>query len=134
MKTACMYKHAEGVAGEVVLADISNPLQNPASAGKRRPVVLIEADGAHWWVMGLTTLKAYRNGEPRVPVPKPALAGLSGPGYLWGQLTRISVLDLDKHIGWVHVDLAAAIIATAVLNARQSSQLVRASEFAGAAA
>lgn len=80
---------AEGRPGEVVLARVSNPLENPAATGKFRPVVLVRRDGCRWIVMGLTTLARYASGLPRTAVPNPAAVGLARPGFLWGNPTTV---------------------------------------------
>lgn len=117
---------AYGEAGEVVTASVRNPLENPASRGKDRPVVLVQRDGGQWMVMGLTTKATYADGSPRTPVPHPTAVGLNGPGYLWGEhLTRISVLDLRRHLGWVDAALAATLILQARLHPDRAAALVR---------
>jgi hypothetical protein len=60
---------------ELVWASVGNPLENPRSGGKRRPVVLIARDEGHWQVMGLTTRSTYSDGSPRTPVPNPGKVG-----------------------------------------------------------
>jgi hypothetical protein len=107
--TANRWAPVEGVPGEVVIASIGHPLEDPTSKGKPRPAVLIRRAGGHWLLMGLTTNPRYAGGTPRTPVPNPARVGLHGPGYLWGQPTWVSVLDLNKHIGWVDPTLAAVL-------------------------
>lgn len=119
------WMNADGAPGEVVLARVSNPLESPCAKGKVRPVVLVRRDGCRWWVMGLTTLQCYRSGQPRTPVPNPLSVGLTGRGYLWGdRLTGISVMDVDRHLGWVDAELAAAIIAQAALDAQDGARLI----------
>jgi len=96
--------------GMLVLAWVRNPLENALSTGKIRPVVLVEREGGHWRVMGLTTRSRYSSGQNRVAVPAPARVGLNGPGYLWGdRLTRVCALDLERPIGWCDPLLAEAI-------------------------
>jgi hypothetical protein len=97
-------------AGEVVLANFMHPFEDPWSAGKVRPGILMDQIGGQWMAMGLTTKPAYRNGQPRTPIPNPAAVGLTGPGYLWGpRLTRISALDLYYHLGWATDEVLALI-------------------------
>jgi hypothetical protein len=116
----------EQVPGEVVIAEVSNPLENPACTGKPRPVVLVRRERGHWLVMGLTSKATYRDGVPRVPVPNARAVGLHGPGYLWGsRLTRISVLDLRIHIGWADAALTASLIDQARLDPGDAATLVR---------
>jgi hypothetical protein len=127
--------NAEGAPGEVVLARVSNPLENARAEGKVRPVVLIRRDGCRWWVMGLTTLQRYASGQPRTPVPNPLSVGLARRGYLWGdRLTGISVMDVDRHLGWVDAALAAAVIVQARLGAHDAAALIRAVQSGGVAA
>lgn len=125
----------EGQPGEVVLARVSNPLENPRSTGKVRPVVLIRRRLGSWDVMGLTTNPRFRDGTPRMPVPDSSAVGLQRGGYLWGtRLTRVSVLDLDRHLGWVDAELAAALIVAADLDRMDAAALIRAVHSASSAA
>ncbi|MDP8928615.1 MAG: hypothetical protein M3O70_08600 [Actinomycetota bacterium] len=118
-------RSALGVPGEVVIARVANPLENPHCRGEHRPVVLVRRDGGHWMVMGLTTSPLYGDNTPRTPVPHPYEIGLNGPGYLWSsRLTRVSVLDIGSHIGWVDPALAATIIAQARLMPEDAAGLV----------
>lgn len=110
--------------GDIVLAGVMNPLQNPSTRGKFRPVVLVYREHGHWSVMGLTTLSAYADGAARTAVPDSTSVGLRGPGYLWGdRLTNVSVLDLDRRIGGVDSPLAEAIIESAKLSADDADEL-----------
>lgn len=121
------WQPALGEPGELVTAIVSNPLENPLAQGKARPVVLVRRDGCRWFVMGLTRLPTYATGAPRTPVANPHAVGLNGPGFLWGErLTGISVIDLERHLGWVDADLAAAVIIQAKLGARDAAALIRA--------
>lgn len=88
------------ISGEVVTARCFNRLENASSVGKVRPMILVRREGSHWWAMGLTRKASYRDGRSRTPIPDPAPLGLTGHGFLWGRLTRISVLDVDAHVGW----------------------------------
>lgn len=118
------YESAQGLPGEVVLATVSNPLENPQARGKLRPVVLVRRDGSRWHVMGLTTSATYQNGKGRTRIPNPRAVGLERPGYLWGdKLTAIYVLDLDRHLGWADIDLAVAIIVQAGLSSADRGAL-----------
>ncbi len=116
-----------GEPGEVVVARVGNPLENPASSGKVRPVVLVRRDGCRWLVMRLTTKPHYRSGGERRPIPNPFRVGLNGPGYLWtDHLTAVCVLDVERHLGWVDMELAATVINHAGLPASDASALLRA--------
>jgi len=74
-------------------------------------MVLVRRQGAHWMAAGLTGQPSHADGTPRVRVAQPRWAGLgAGPSYLWGEnLTRMSVLDVGDHIGWVYPGLIAQI-------------------------
>lgn len=125
------YDVPDGRPGEVVVATVSNPIQNRASKGKRRPVVIVCRDGARFGVMGLTTLASYANGRPRTAVPNPTAVGLDGPGYLWGQrITWVCVLDVHTHIGWVDEALATLIARQAALGQADARALLAAAEWA----
>lgn len=77
--------------------------------------------------MGLTTNPRFRSGASRTEIPNPASVGLRGSGYLWGnRLTAISVMDVDRHLGWVDADLAAAIIVNTELATAEAAALIRA--------
>lgn len=116
MKMTPITEVAHGFPGELVVAAVRNPIENWRSTGKPRPVVIIDRVDGHYRTMGLTSNRTYRNGSLRVPVPDPAMVGLRGPGFLWGDhLTNVSVLDIGDHIGWVDSRLAEAIIQLADL-------------------
>ena len=119
------WEPAQGEPGEVVLAVVGNPIENPGCLGKVRPVVLVRREGASWHVMGLTTQARYKTtGAPRRPVPNPARVGLLGEGFLWAErLTGICVLNLQRHLGWADTDLAEAIIEQAQLGTRDAAAL-----------
>ena len=120
------YSFAAGEPGEIATATVGNPLENAHCRGKARPVVLIRREGALWHVMGLTTKSEYANGSPRTAVPNPRAVGLHSPGYQRGdRLTRVSVLDVDRHIGWVDQELARLIAAQASLNRSDTGNLMR---------
>lgn len=117
---------AKGQPGEIVTARVGNPLENARCSGKARPVILVRREGCNWRVMGLTSKSIYRDGTPRSPVPNPAAVGLSNnrASYLWADhLTRVSVLDIDKHIGWVDGDLAVMVAELADLPRCDAKQL-----------
>lgn len=123
------WRAAQGQPGEVVTALVSNPLENSASRGKLRPVILVRRDGSRWHVMGLTTKPIYRSGAPRQPVPNPLCVGLNRPGYLWAnRLTGVSVLDIEGHLGWVDLALATAVITQAHLGPADSRALLEATQ------
>lgn len=111
--------------GNVVLASVFNSLENRNSRGKIRPVVLIEEDGGHWLVVGLTTSPRRQNGEPRVAIPNPFAVGLRGPGYLWGnRLHNVSKIDLDRTIGHADAALALLIADTHVMSETTRARLL----------
>lgn len=111
-------------AGDIVVADVRNPLENPASRGKPRPFVLVCRIDGHWRGMGLTTNPRYVGGLPRTPIPNPAAAGLARPGFLWGShLTNVSVLDINRTIGVVEPSLAEAVIELAGLYGADAAAL-----------
>ncbi len=111
-------------AGELVWARILNSLENRASEGKGRPVVLIRRVGGKWLAMGLTTNRRYRDGAPRVAIPNHEKVGLADPGFLWADhLTPVAVIDLGNHIGWIDHDLAETVIQAASLNDEDAEEL-----------
>lgn len=96
--------------GAVALARVLNALENPASGGKIRPVVLVLEEDGHWLVAGLTTNPRRRDGGPRLSIPDWNAVGLRGPGYLWGdRLHSVNKLDLDRLVGYADVALVRAI-------------------------
>lgn len=112
-------------SGEIVIADVLHPLENPHDKGKRRPVVLIRRQASGWYVAGLTTNSRFANGRPRTPVPNPDAVGLQRTTYLWGQRpTLISVLDIHNHVGWADAALLQAVILECRLGAGESAALV----------
>lgn len=123
-KPTCSYADAAFSVGDIVIANVRNPIENARSKGKRRPFLLVHRVDGHWRGMGFTTSSHYASGASRVPIPDPASAGLRGPGFLWGnQLTNVSVLDIDMVIGHVTSALAQAVISTASLNGEDASRL-----------
>ncbi len=124
-----IWQPAVGIAGEVVTASVRNPLENPTAEGKVRPAVLVRRDGGSWYIMGLTTRSTYRDSTPRTPVPDPYAVGLNRRGFLWGnRLTRLSVLDVEHHLGWVNAALVSTIILQARLGPEDAAALVMAIE------
>jgi hypothetical protein len=110
--------------GELTWASVRNPLENRASVGKDRPVVVVEREGGHYRTVGLTTRTQYRDGGARVAIPNPRRVGLSGPGFLWGnKLTNVSSMDLGDHIGWADPELAEAVIELAGLDGEAAERL-----------
>lgn len=121
---SCSYADAAFTVGDIVIANVRNPIENARSRGKRRPFLLVHRVDGHWRGMGLTTSSRYASGAPRVPIPDAAAAGLRGPGFLWGdRLTNVSVLDIDMVIGHVTSALAQAVISTASLDGEDAVRL-----------
>lgn len=113
--------------GEIVIARVRNPLEDPTAIGKCRPAVLISRDRSTWTAMGLTTQPCFKTtGAPRVPIRNWRDVGLTGPGYLWGRPVRICSLDVERHVGWVDANLAASIIVTAGLDVTDAATLIAA--------
>ena len=111
--------------GEVAWVKCGHPLEDPDSAGKWRPMVLVRRVGCNWMAAGLTSQARYADGTPRVAVVQPRWAGLRrGPSYLWGEnLTRVSALDVGNHIGWAHPSLVGQIEEHYRLNAADRAAL-----------
>jgi len=123
----CHYNDGTYCAGDVVLADVRNPIENLNSKGKTRPFVLVCRIDGHWSGMGLTTRSHYATGVARVAIPDPEAAGLRGPGFLWGdRLTNVSALDVHRVIGCVTQPLAEAVIDLAGLSDADSEALRKA--------
>lgn len=117
---------ALGEPGEVVWVRIFNSLESRSSTGKFRPAVLVSRDGGLWATIGLTTNSTYRDGTARVPIPNPALVGLSGPGFLWGdRLTPVAAIDVGDHIGWADTALVEAVIPLVALDGDVAEPLRR---------
>ena len=115
---------AEQIPGEVVMAKVRNPVEDPGSTGKWRPFVLVRRQGGTWAGIGLTTKSHYHDGNPRRAVPQPRWVGLRGPGYLWGEnLVKVSAIDIGEHIGWVHPELVDLIEEQVRLNAADRAAL-----------
>ena len=113
--------------GDIVVAAVRNPFENPTSKGKNRPFVLVRRVDGHWRGMGLTTSSHYASGAPRLAIPDPAAAGLRRPGYLWGdRLTNVFVLDIHGAIGKVTPALAEAVISLAGLSGADAEALRKA--------
>lgn len=122
---------AQQQPGELVTASVRNPLEDPHSLGKIRPVVLVRRNGPSWLVIGLTSKAHYRTtGGQRTPVPNPWRVGLHGPkSFLWsGRLTAINVLDVADHVGWVDHALADAVAELAKLSSSDAMNLMNAAQ------
>lgn len=115
--------------GAIAWALIWHPFEDPGCRGKLRPVLLIEREEGHWWLVGLTTNPRFRNGRSRVSIPDPFAVGLDKPGYLWGdRLTSASAIDIQDVTGWCDPDLAEAVITHVALNPRQRTALRQAAQ------
>jgi len=115
---------ALGDPGELVWVSIFNSLENPSARGKFRPALLVSRDGGLWATMGLTTNPTYRDGTQRVPIPNPAMVGLRGPGFLWGdRLTPVAAIDVGDHIGWADTALVEAVIRLAAVDSDLAAPL-----------
>lgn len=97
--------------GEVVIADVRNPHEEPGSEGKHRPTVWLGVlpDGRHA-IAGLTTKTHFDNGRPRTKlVDTPGCGAVS---YLWGgKLVIVDEVSLIRPTGdrLGPVDMAAAL-------------------------
>lgn len=111
--------------GEVCWVNCRNPLEDPGSSGKQRPMVLVRRVGASWMAVGLTSQAHHADGTARVAVIQPRWAGLrTGPSFIWGEnLTRVSVLDVGGHIGWAHHQLIIQIQDVVRLNSADRGSL-----------
>ena len=122
-----IYDDGSRRAGDVVIINLLNALENRATKGKKRPAVLIRREGGHWATMGLTTNPRYTDGSSRVAIPHPSDVGLRGPGWLWGErLANVSTLDIGPRIGQVDQEMADAIIDLARLEDEAAVELRRA--------
>jgi hypothetical protein len=133
-KTAMAGHEIYRQVGEIVTAMVLNPIQNPETTGKPRPVVLVakrKLPGGWWDCMGMTTNPVYKNGRIRVAVPNPSAVGLDKQGYLWGpRLVGVPEGDLGYPIGWVDLALAEAIIDLAQLGPDDAAALRKAQAWA----
>lgn len=112
--------------GDVRIARVRNPLEDPASVGKDRPVVVVELTQRGVLVVGLTTQPLYKTtGQPRIGVPDWCAVGLRGPGFLWGsRLTMIDSPDLYKRVGRADLSLVRCIEKNVYLTTRQKQALL----------
>ncbi len=110
--------------GRVVFAAVVNGIENRRSIGKPRPVVLIERTGSQWLVAGLTSNDERKDGSKRVPVPNTGAVGLKGRGFVWGWPTRVSVIDVERAVGWVDVGLVEALALAGSITVRQRAELM----------
>jgi hypothetical protein len=92
--------------GRVALG-VVRAIHEGRTEGKSRPIVLVSqredrgGDPA-WAVMGLTSKSTYGTGLPRIALHDWQVAGLYGPGFLWGG--RLAILpshDIHRAIGWI---------------------------------
>ena len=80
--------------GEVVWANVLNPLENTKSRNKPRPAILLRRQGNGWRVMGLTTNPTYADGRSRVPVADLDFPPLAGHGVMRLPLTVAAGSDV----------------------------------------
>lgn len=98
--------------GDVRSAHVPSRWHTAAHAHKRRPVILVAAEGSdRWRVAALTKLTKFRNGEARMPVPGWMAAGLDAQPFLWSErLVTVPVADIDMElIGRAPVEMVEAI-------------------------
>ena len=125
-RTTDVRREAALQPGEIVWAAVYNGCENVSARGKSRPVILVSACGSSWQTMGLTTNPRYRHGGPRTRIPHPKEVGLTAQGFLWGQMTTITGLDIDNHVGWCDEALAHAVIEICGLTGPAAEDLLEA--------
>lgn len=100
--------------GEVILAAVGNFLEDPDSARKPRPVVILRTGDCQHMIAGLTTNEHYATtGGRRTAIPNPGACGLDREGYLWSRRPcLLSRIDAIHHIGWADQSLVRVIAET----------------------
>lgn len=103
--------------GQVRWVSVRNPIENPMSAGKLRPALLVNDLGEAWRVMGLTRKTKYDSGQQRTAIPNHLAVDLACPGYLWGdRLTRVDSTDVGALIGAADQQLIDEVVRLAMPN------------------
>lgn len=97
-------------AGQIVLVNLINGIEDRQAVGKWRPAILLRREGGQWLVLGLTTKAFYANGAPRVQLPHRPGCGLRRPSFFWSSRpARISALDVGEIIGEVGPEIIPAL-------------------------
>ncbi len=103
--------------GEIVTG---NPMRSEFSMGASlnpHPMVLIRNEGSIWWAVGLTSRARTSSGITRTEVPNPDSLGLNKKTYLHRRhLQRVSVVDIDIHIGFASPQLILTLAEHAELS------------------
>ncbi len=97
--------------GELRWMRVVNGLEDRRAVGKPRPgLVLVPLDG-HIRAIGFTTQRTTVDDCVRAPIPNPIAVGLSKPGSVWSPApVRVSILDVEDHIGWADSDLIELVL------------------------
>jgi len=112
--------------GDVVLANIKNPIEDTNSQGKPRPAVLLyQSDPKHWFVAGLTSQSHYKSTRnERIRVYASPRNGLDGDGYLWSpKFTKIPRYDIKEFKGVVDEHLAEVLCKNTNITAPTAARL-----------
>lgn len=114
-------------AGQLVIATIANPRENPGSEGKNRPALICAVQGDWIVVEGFTTQNCRRGGEAREPVPDWEELGFTKPSYLWGRCVAIPAINVVQSLGWSTPELATKVIEISNLSEADATSLLIAS-------
>lgn len=109
---------AHYAVGEIVWVGLEE-ITNGRKSRRKHPALLLSMTGHRndkWMIVSLTS---EVENEPRYRrVPEPARLGLSKAGYVWHEVQKIHVSQIESHIGWVTRGLVKVTDAT--VNLRQS--------------
>jgi hypothetical protein len=114
-------------AGQLVIATIANPRENPGSEGKNRPALICAVHGDWIVVEGFTTQSCRRGGEAREPVPDWEELGFTKPSFLWGRCVAIPAINVVQSLGWSTPELATKVIEIGNLSDAEATSLLIAS-------
>lgn len=114
--------------GVIILARISNNVENPEHRGKYRPVIVVAAPdnlGIRPVVAGLTTSPEYWDGTPRIRLEPRGMA--DAVAYLWsGHLIRLADGTYKtRALGLLTVADAEAVLAEILPGDLQPARRVR---------
>lgn len=109
---------ARFAVGEIVWVAIEE-VTNGRKSRRKHPGLLLSMTGHRndkWMVLSLTS---EVDGDPQHRrVPQPARLGLVKGGYVWHEVQKVHVAQIESHVGWVTRGLVK--VADATVNLRQA--------------
>lgn len=119
------FGEAQFAAGEIVWVALEE-VTNGRKSRRKHPALLLSMTGQRndkWMLVSLTSAV---EGDPlHRRVPEPARLGLVKSGYVWHEIQKVHVSQIESHVGWVTRDLVRVVDATVDLRQSQIDSLNR---------